>query len=115
MDFYEKYIALCNEIGKTPSAVALEMGLSKPSVHRWKNGGSPTDATLAKIASYFGVSVAYLLGKEQKKPTIEVDSGIKENKLSMTKKEFIKRVEGMSDAQIERLEQILALVEKTEL
>ena len=31
------------------------------------------------------------------------------------KKEFIKLVEGMSDAQLERLEQILALVERTDV
>ncbi len=37
-----------------------------------------------------------------------------ESELSIKKREFIKKVEGMSEAQVERLEQILALVESTE-
>lgn len=66
--FYDNYLKLCNSIGKTPSAVALEMGLTKPTVTRWKSGSMPTDATLQRIAAYFGISVDELLGKE-KQPT----------------------------------------------
>lgn len=78
MNFYGRYVEMCNRIGKSPSAVAIEIGLSKPSVNRWKNGGSPTDATAQKIASYFGVSVGYLLGeeKEKKKPQCSTQSRI---------------------------------------
>ena len=106
MNFYERYIEMCNEKGKAPSSVAMEIGLSKPSVHRWKKGGFPTDATLAKVASYFGVSVAYLLGKEEKNPTTETDSGI-----SKAKADFIQKVMQMSDDQLEQLERILDIVE----
>ena len=42
------------------------MGLSRTSVVKWKAGSVPTGATLNKIAAYFGVSVDYLLGNEQK-------------------------------------------------
>lgn len=42
------------------------MGLSRTSVVKWKAGSIPTGATLNKIAEYFGVSVDYLLGNEQK-------------------------------------------------
>ena len=55
--FYEKYVALCNKNGKSPSGAALEMGLSKPSVNRWKKGGGITDATILKVANYFNVPV----------------------------------------------------------
>jgi transcriptional regulator with XRE-family HTH domain len=73
MPFYENYIFLCNKVGKSPSSVAVEIGLAKPAVTRWKNGGQPTDSTVAKLATYFGVTTDYLLGKENKKaPT---DSG----------------------------------------
>ena len=65
--FYNNYIRLCNSVDKSPSAVALEIGIAKPTVNRWKNGSTPTDATLAKIAEYFGVSKEELLGKETKK------------------------------------------------
>ena len=63
MNFYERFVGLCNKVGKTPSRVAMEVGLSKPTVNRWKNGSSPTDATAMKIAEYFGVSVEELTGE----------------------------------------------------
>lgn len=77
MAFYENYLKLCEKAGKTPSAAALEMGLSKPTVNRWKKGGGATDATALKVASYFGVTVEELTGEEQKeKPTPGEGSGL---------------------------------------
>ena len=79
--FYDNYIQLCNSVNKTPSAVAVEMGISKTSVNRWKNGSYPTDATMSKIANYFNVPVEDLAKGDiresngyfgqQKKPTPE--------------------------------------------
>lgn len=97
---------MCNEIGKSPSAVAIEIGLSKPSVNRWKKGGSPTDATAAKIASYFGVSVASLLEKDIKNPTTENDSG-----MTKVKQELVKKVMQMSDEELQKLDLLLRIVE----
>lgn len=82
MAFYENYLHLCEKAGKTPSGAALEMGLSKPTVNRWKKGGGLTDATALKVAAYFGVTVAELKGEEQKeKPTpgegSELDEDVK--------------------------------------
>lgn len=69
--FYDNYIRLCNSVDKSPSFVAEKIGLKKSSVTRWKNGSQPTDATLQKIASYFGVSVGFLVGdmEQKEKPT----------------------------------------------
>ena len=53
MNFYENYVRLCNSVGKSPSAVAIELKLGKPSVSRWKSGSNPRTATLLKIADYF--------------------------------------------------------------
>lgn len=74
MGFYEKYLCLCNSINKSPSAVALELKIGKPSVTRWKNGATPRDATILKIADYFGVTVAELMsgvGEQEKAPATE--------------------------------------------
>lgn len=71
MGFYEKYLCLCNSINKSPSAVALELKIGKPSVTRWKNGATPRDATVLKIADYFGVTVTELMagvGEQEKAP-----------------------------------------------
>jgi repressor LexA len=59
------------------------------------------------MSDYFGILKSDLIEDKQKQST--------EGELSIKKKEFIRKVEGMSDAQIERLEQILALVEQTEI
>ena len=61
--FYENFLKLCNSVGKTPSAVVSEIGITKTCVMRWKKGGKPRDATLRRIATYFGVSTEALLGK----------------------------------------------------
>lgn len=70
MTLYEVYIRLCNDKGKTPSAAAMEIGLSKSLVSRWKKGSIPSDATVIKVADYFGLSLNDLrkMQKEEKKP-----------------------------------------------
>lgn len=100
--FYDNYIRLCNEIKKSPSAVALEIGISKPTVHRWKNGGSPTDATLRKIAEYFGVSASELREGNKKTPT---QKGERDNK-----RDYLKLVEAFENADESTREAILLLL-----
>ncbi len=64
--FYDKYRQLCGAVGKSPSAAAVEMGISKGTVSTWKNlGRTPQTAQLKKIADYFGVSIDYLLGNTE--------------------------------------------------
>lgn len=60
--FYDNYVRLCNTVGKTPSAAALEIGISKPTVSRWKTGSKPNRATVLKVADYFGVPADALTG-----------------------------------------------------
>ena len=68
LSFYNKYIRLCTEKGISPSAAAIEIGIRKSNVTYWKsNRNNPSDATLQKIADYFGVTVEYLKGEETKK------------------------------------------------
>jgi transcriptional regulator with XRE-family HTH domain len=64
--FYTIYADLCYRIGKSPSAVAEELGLNKSAVTYWRNNEDaiPKYDTLRKIAEYFNVSIDYLKGKE---------------------------------------------------
>jgi DNA-binding XRE family transcriptional regulator len=74
--FYNNYVCQCNNVGKSPSAVALEIGLSKTAVNGWKTGRSnPTDATAQRIADYFGIAVEDLYKEQKENPTAsgEVD------------------------------------------
>ena len=88
MTFYQRYVMLCSNIGKSPSAVALENGFSKASVNHWKIGrANPTDLTLSKLANYFGVSVEYLKGEAEEPEEIKKDPALDvktdtENKVS---------------------------------
>lgn len=70
MGFYDNFVMLCNKAGKKPSKVALEIGISKSIVSRWKSGGGATDATARKVADYFGVPVSELTGIERKPMTV---------------------------------------------
>lgn len=63
--FWNIFFNLCKAKGKSPNAVAKELSVSSGSVTSWKNGKVPHHGTLIKIADYFGVSVDYLLGKEE--------------------------------------------------
>ena len=63
--FYDNFIKACNSAGKSPSAVVVEAGISKPAVTRWKKGQQPTDASLQKLSDYFGISKAALLGSKK--------------------------------------------------
>lgn len=69
--FYDNYVRLCNSVNKSPSAVAMEIGIAKPTVSRWKTGSKPNHATALKVADYFGVPVSELTGEKEKAPTQE--------------------------------------------
>lgn len=62
--FYDNYVRLCNSVNKSPSAVALEIGIAKPTVSRWKTGSVPNFSTVMKVAEYFGVPPKELTGKK---------------------------------------------------
>lgn len=100
MGFYEKYLCLCNSINKSPSAVALELKIGKPSVTRWKNGASPRDATVLKIADYFGVPVTELMSGvgEQEKTLAAEGEG-----LSATVQELFDFIDTATDAELNEL------------
>ena len=108
---YKNIVALCEEKGIKGGKMCTDTGISKGLLTDLKMGRrTGVSATTAqKIASYFNVSVGYLLGEEEKKEQST------ESELSIRKREFIQKIENMTDAQIERLDQILALVEKTDL
>ena len=69
-DLYERIVDLCKQKGITGSRMCLELGLSKSTLSDIKSGRKKglSTANAQKIASYLGVSIEYLLGKE-KAPT----------------------------------------------
>lgn len=63
---YDNITALCAERGIKPSKMCADIGISRGLITDLKMGrkNGVTAVTAQKIASYFGVSVGYLLGEE---------------------------------------------------
>ena len=66
-EFYKRLRDLCEERNMTINELVRILDLSSGSPTAWKNGTIPRNATLRKIADYFGVTTDYLCGKENKK------------------------------------------------
>lgn len=62
--FYNNFVRLCNSLGKSPSAVALEIGIAKSTVSRWRGGSVPNFSTILKLSEYFDVPTSELTGKK---------------------------------------------------
>ena len=58
--FWNNFVSLCVKHNTKPNPVAKALNLSSGSVTKWKNGATPNDTTLKKIADYFGVPVSAL-------------------------------------------------------
>ena len=76
-NLYNRIAALCEERNIKGATMCTEVGISKGLLTDLKMGRRTgvSAVTAQKIATYFGVSVGYLLGEEEKKekPTVEDD------------------------------------------
>lgn len=65
--FYQRLEALIKNSRKKQVEFLRDTGINRGTLGQWRTRGSiPNAETIQKIADYFGVSVAYLLGKEEK-------------------------------------------------
>ena len=105
---YETIIALCNEKGIKGGKMCTDTGISKGLLTDLKMGrrSGVSAATAQKIASYFGVSVGYLLGEEEKKETA-TENG---NGLSESKKQLLALAESCSEEDAEKLLQMMQIL-----
>ena len=63
MTFYDRVNELCRERGISITALALALGFSKGTPSNWKTMTKPPRAeNVKKVAEYFGVTVASLMG-----------------------------------------------------
>ena len=77
VNLYERLCYLCENKGVKGGKMCSDIGLSKSLMTDLKSGRKKgvNAETAQKIASYFGVTVGYLLGSEEKeeKPTVKDD------------------------------------------
>lgn len=66
--FFDRFVSLCKQNKVSQMKVVEDIGLSRSSIHRWRQGALPRGSVVASIADYFGVSTDYLLGNEKSAP-----------------------------------------------
>lgn len=76
--FYDNFMKLCEEKGYSPSRVLTELGISRGSLGRWKDGGMPRNEYKKKIADYLGVSVQELVSGQKEEPCTNEDTELNE-------------------------------------
>ena len=92
--FYKNYLNLCAKANKSPSAVAIAIGLSNAAASGWKKGKTPSDTTLEKLANYFGITVESLISEQKKPATHEGDE------LTEAQRQALTLIKSMSDEQL---------------
>lgn len=80
-NLYETISTLCEEKGIKGAKMCTDTGISKGLLTDLKMGRRTgvSAVTAQKIASYFDVSVGYLLGEEEKEEKPTEDDGLSEN------------------------------------
>ena len=66
--FYDRFVYLCKQKGVTPTRAAIDAGISKSLVTKWKtnNVNDPSPDVLRRLSAYFNVPISELLGEEEK-------------------------------------------------
>lgn len=77
--FYDRFVRIARSYGMSPSRAALDAGLSKSSVSKWKRepDSRPTGTVLAKLSAFFGIPASELLGEPEKEAPLVSDEDIK--------------------------------------
>ena len=73
----DKIRRLCQAQGKSLFSLEKECGLGNGTINKWDRN-SPSVAKVAAVADALGVSVSYLIGEQEKKPTPEGGDGLSE-------------------------------------
>lgn len=84
--FWDIFYALCESRSIKPLHAVKEMGIAAGNITAWKNGRTPSGTSLQKIANYFGVTTAYLLGEEDSRSAAHAPKGFVST-LSLTEDE----------------------------
>lgn len=108
--FYYNYVALCNKHNISPSAAAEAMGMKRSVVTAWKNGRGVRQATLQKVADYFGVTVEDLL-RDEEKPTTPEGDGLDRVILAFLHRLPAERLRGILIA-LDAPEELLAMLDR---
>ena len=103
--------------GKTQADLVRETGIGKSNLSRYMSGKfDPKSDTVYKLATALNVAEMWLWGCDvpmERKAETKEEQPTEYDGLSDKKKAFIDKVMHMSDAELDRLDKILSLVENT--
>lgn len=102
--FKKIFIDLCNQKKESPSAVCRKVGITPATFSGWTDKTVPRQATLFRIAEYFGVTIDYLLSGSD-------DNGQKENS-SLTDERVKIAMDHIAGLTKEELDVIIPLLEQ---
>lgn len=113
---YDRLALLCSQKGIKGGRMCTDLGISKSLMTDLKMGRKTgiTAVTAQKIASYFGVSVGYLLGEEdqKEKPLINNDEELTEYvQMLKTRPECRMLFQLSKDASKEDVEKAVRIIE----
>lgn len=102
-DLYKRINSLCKESGTNVTAMCKELDIARSSLSELNAGRTKTLSAeyLSRIANRFNVTIDYLLGWDEKKPT-----PITEDELTAFDK-VMKRMERLSPKEQDRLLQFV--------
>ena len=97
-NLYKNIATLCEEKGIKGAKLCNDIGMSKGILTDLKMGRRTgvNAVTAQKIASYFGVSVGYLLGEEEKE-----EKPVQEDELSENMQKLIEFAKSVPDDKVE--------------
>ena len=103
--FYDKYAQICKQRGISMSAAAMEAGLSKSLVTKWKANKVevPSPDVLKKLSAYFNIPVSELLGEENED---KKETPTEDGELSEEMKELIGCIKKLPEDKIQMLLQV---------
>lgn len=105
--FFDTFLALCEKKNIPPTRVALDIGLSKAAVTRWKQTEStPNGDVLSKLADYLGCSVDYLLDRDapaEAKKDDSTEALSSAASLSSSQKQLVELAESLTDDEIKKV------------
>lgn len=112
----ERISVLFDESGLTIRDLAEAAGCSKSAMQRYITGDRNVPTPVVEgLAKAFNVHPAYIFGwVDDRHYSVKKEKPVDSNdELSAKKRAFIERVKQMSDSELDRLDQILRIVENT--
>ena len=98
-------------VSKTQDQVSEACGFSKIALTRYETGARmPKTEIAARLAEYYGVSVDYILGRDDPPPPPPADAVELQEKEAAMRKEILEIMQSMNDEQYEMALNVLKVM-----